>query len=313
MAAAKPMFSDESASDSGSGSGSSSSSSSSDSDSKAKAKEDSSKNVVSGKPTDTFTVNRQYAERFEHNKRREETHRLAEKVKREYIIRPGDIGEDSDSDTSSSESDEGDVPVKFDTQFAKALLRIKNKDPAIYDEEKALFSDDDDDDVDEAKKKRKKKAPKKQTLRQVTAAQLLEGGAEALEQEEQEMLTLQKTTTGRSYVEEQADLKNAFKHAAGIDGTEAGTMGKSKKKFVGKSQDAMDIDLDSDSGSDSDSGGLKVKRRDVGFLGDDGGSSDDDDADEAGTQKAAEAKARLGEFFGTEKASDKNEQVRISH
>ena len=160
MAAAKPMFSDESASDSGSGSGSSSSSSSSDSDSKAKAKEDSSKNVVSGKPTDTFTVNRQYAERFEHNKRREETHRLAEKVKREYIIRPGDIGEDSDSDTSSSESDEGDVPVKFDTQFAKALLRIKNKDPAIYDEEKALFSDDDDDDVDEAKKKRKKKRPK---------------------------------------------------------------------------------------------------------------------------------------------------------
>ena len=95
------------------------------------------------------------------------------------------------------------------------------------------------------------------------------------------MLTLQKTTTGRSYVEEQADLKNAFKHAAGIDGTEAGTMGKSTKKFVGKSQDAMDIDLDSDSGSDSDSGGLKVKRRDVGFLGDDGGSSDDDDADEA--------------------------------
>ena len=44
------------------------------------------------------------------------------------------------SETSSSESDEGDVPAKFDAQFAEALLKIKTKDPAIYREDAELFS-----------------------------------------------------------------------------------------------------------------------------------------------------------------------------
>ena len=142
-AAAKAMFSDD---ESGSGSGSDSDSGSEDSGSSSgsdeTAKRVSSKagNVV-GKETDVLTINKKFAERFEHNKRREETHRLQEKVKREYILRPGDVGEGSDSETSSSESDEGDVPAKFDAQFAEALLKIKTKDPAIYREDAELFSE----------------------------------------------------------------------------------------------------------------------------------------------------------------------------
>ena len=161
-AAAKAMFSDD---ESGSGSGSDSDSGSEDSGSSSgsdeTAKRVSSKagNVV-GKETDVLTINKKFAERFEHNKRREETHRLQEKVKREYILRPGDVGEGSDSETSSSESDEGDVPAKFDAQFAEALLKIKTKDPAIYREDAELFSSDDGDDDDDAKVKKKRERPR---------------------------------------------------------------------------------------------------------------------------------------------------------
>ena len=287
-AAAKAMFSDD---ESGSGSGSDSDSGSEDSGSSSgsddTAKRVSSKagNVV-GKETDVLTINKKFAERFEHNKRREETHRLQEKVKREYILRPGDVGEGSDSETSSSESDEGDVPAKFDAQFAEALLKIKTKDPAIYREDAELFSSDDDDD-DDAKVK-KKRAPKKQTLREVTARQLLEGGAEAYEQEDAEVEARRRKATGRSYVEEQEDLKNAFKTAAGIDGV------KTSEKNAG------------DSDSDSDSGGLRVKRRAI----EDDDDEDDDDEDDDDKRASNLARTKLGAFFradGAEGEADKNE------
>ena len=64
----------------------------------------------------------------------------------------------------------------------------------------------------------KKKKPKKQTLRQVVANQLLEGGARAFEDEDADDAE-PKDDGKKSYVEEQADLKRAFKDAAeGSDG-----------------------------------------------------------------------------------------------
>ena len=296
-AAAKAMFSDD---ESGSGSGSDSDSGSEDSGSSSgsdeTAKRVSSKagNVV-GKETDVLTINKKFAERFEHNKRREETHRLQEKVKREYILRPGDVGEGSDSETSSSESDEGDVPAKFDAQFAEALLKIKTKDPAIYREDAELFSSDDDDDDDDAKVK-KKRAPKKQTLREVTARQLLEGGAEAYEQEDAEAEVRRREASGRSYVEEQEDLKNAFKTAAGIDGVKT------------SEKNAWDSD------SDSDSGGLRVKRQASsaisGFSDSEKDAEDDDDDDDDEKRASNLARTKLGAFFradGAKGEADKNE------
>ena len=288
-AAAKAMFSDD---ESGSGSGSDSDSGSEDSGSSSgsdeTAKRVSSKagNVV-GKETDVLTINKKFAERFEHNKRREETHRLQEKVKREYILRPGDVGEGSDSETSSSESDEGDVPAKFDAQFAEALLKIKTKDPAIYREDAELFSSDDGDDA----KVKKKRAPKKQTLREVTARQLLEGGAEAYEQEDAEAEARRREASGRSYVEEQEDLKNAFKTAAGID----------VEENVREER----------SDSDSDSGGLRVKRRAIsGFSDSEEDAEDDDDEDDDEKRVSNLARTKLGAFFradGAKGEADKNE------
>ena len=293
-AAAKAMFSDD---ESGSDSGSDTSGSSSGSDDTAKRRASKAPSNVAGKAGDVLTINKKFAERFEHNKRREETHRLQEKVKREYILRPGDVGDsESDSETSSSESDEGDVPAKFDAQFAEALLKIKTKDPAIYREDAELFSsddDDDDDDDDDAKEtKKKKRAPRKETLREVTARQLLEGGAEAYEREDAEAEARRRHASGRSYVEEQEDLKNAFKTAAGMDG-----------KKVSASAERTS----SGSDSDSDSDGLRVKRRAIsGFSDSDGDDEEEDDEKRAATL----AKTKLGAFFradGAEGEEDKNE------
>ena len=215
----------------------------------------------------------------------EETQRLQEKVKREYILRPGNEDEDSDDESSSSESDEGDLPERFDEQFAKALVRIKRKDPEIYKPDVELFSDvsesssedesassSSDDDAKEKKKKKTSKRPKKETLREVTARQLLEGGARAFEEDEVAPAKPSGKPSGKSYVEEQADLKNAFKAAAA----------------------SSESDSDDDSDSDSDRGGLKVKRR----------AEKPDDA------SAAEAETALGEFFGGEAATKEDAFLR---
>eukprot|EP00227_Mantoniella_beaufortii_P014911 CAMPEP_0197588210 /NCGR_PEP_ID=MMETSP1326-20131121/9574_1 /TAXON_ID=1155430 /ORGANISM="Genus nov. species nov., Strain RCC2288" /LENGTH=326 /DNA_ID=CAMNT_0043153013 /DNA_START=161 /DNA_END=1137 /DNA_ORIENTATION=+ len=241
-----------------------------------------SSNSKGGGELDQLTINSKYAARFEHNKARDEMQRLQEKVKHEVILRPGDLGineEDDDDDLSGDsddddESDDGVMPDKVEEQFASALLRIKRKDPALYRPDTELFSDmeetssddededdededeDEDDDGEEGKKTKKKKAskekvPKKQTLRQVIATQLLEGGAEAFENLDNEgpagpgyngLGSAPKG--GKSYVEEQADLKKAFLAAVPDSDSESGS--------------------DSDgSGSDSDKmrGGLVVKRR----------------------------------------------------
>ncbi len=233
-----------------------------------------------------LTINAKYAARFEHNKKREEKHRLEEKVKREYFLPTGAEGEDdSDGDDSDSDdSDDGDVPGKLDAQFARALVRIKSKDPSLYEPDTELFSsdaeessssddDDDDDEDDENKKKKKKKKkekkPKRQTLREVVAGQLLEGGARAFEDDDD--AAAPRRPNEKSYVEEQADLKKAFKDAA----------------------DGADSDDDGGSGSDS-GGGLRVKRR-AGAM--------DSDADSDEDAKAA--KGALCEYFdGKEKEND---------
>ena len=259
MAKAKEMF--DSDSDSGSDSEGSDAS-----DSGASSGSDSADANVKG-AKDSFTINEKFAARFEHNKRREEKQRLEEKLKREFII--GDGGSDDDSGTSSSESDEGEIPRKMEEQFARALAKIKKRDPSIYQPDAKLFSDDDSDSESGSgdEKKGKKKKPKKQTLRQVVANQLLEGGARAFEDEDAEP----KDDGKKSYVEEQADLKRAFKDAAeGSDGD----------------------DESSDSDSDS-AGGLRVKKK-----------AGDADSDSDSEGMGDEAKKAYGEYFDAEEAED---------
>ena len=163
----------------------------------------------------------------------------------------------------------------MEEQFARALAKIKTRDPSIYRPDAKLFSDDDDSGSDDdGKGDTKKKKPKKQTLREVVANQLLEGGARAFEDDDDGSMK-PKDDGKKSYVEEQADLKRAFKDAGGVG-------------------DGDDDDESSDSDSDS-AGGLRVKKR---------AGEDDSDSDSDSEGMGDEAKKAYGEYFDAEKAGD---------
>ena len=83
----------------------------------------------------------------QHNKRREELHRLKEKhpdlaARLEARAARTAAGDDGGSETSPSSSDsEGDDPdgVEGDVAFLDALVKLKRRDPSLYDEKTKLF------------------------------------------------------------------------------------------------------------------------------------------------------------------------------
>ncbi|KZL72506.1 ribosome biogenesis protein KRI1, partial [Colletotrichum tofieldiae] len=91
--------------------------------------------------TPQLKVNEEYAKRFEHNKKREELHRLEEKFKKTGK------GKDGDSDADSSSSDETEDEEGFlatedlDAQISATLSAIKNKDPRVLDKNFSFFQE----------------------------------------------------------------------------------------------------------------------------------------------------------------------------
>jgi len=182
---------------------------------------------------DTLKVNEKFARRFEHNERRKEEHRLKERVGKEYLLKQmyhrtrelADEDEDDEDESSSSESDEGEIEEKREKQFVEVLEKLKNKDPSVYDPTMKVYESDssssDDDDQKKKKKKKTTKKKKKMTLREVQARDLLKGGAEAYEtdndSDDDDGLGKRNKNAGPSYVEEQEELKNAFKKAAKVN------------------------------------------------------------------------------------------------
>ncbi|KAI1085759.1 Krr1-domain-containing protein [Whalleya microplaca] len=80
-------------------------------------------------------INTEYAKRFEHNKKREELHRLEEKYKSNQASRnkSGD-GNDSDSSSDETEDENGFLATEdLDAAISATLQAIKNKDPRVYD------------------------------------------------------------------------------------------------------------------------------------------------------------------------------------
>ncbi|OHE95645.1 KRI1-like family protein [Colletotrichum orchidophilum] len=88
-------------------------------------------------------VNEEYAKRFEHNKKREEMHRLEEKFKKPGKGRKDD--NDSDADSSSSDETEDEdgflATEDLDAQISATLSAIKNKDPRVLDKNFSFFQD----------------------------------------------------------------------------------------------------------------------------------------------------------------------------
>ncbi|KAK5627702.1 hypothetical protein RRF57_003417 [Xylaria bambusicola] len=95
-------------------------------------------------------INDSYAKRFEHNKKREELHRLEEKYKSN---RPNSGNsksrEDDEGDESSSDETEDDdgflATEELDAQISATLQAIKNKDPRLYDGKSTFYTPIDED------------------------------------------------------------------------------------------------------------------------------------------------------------------------
>ena len=113
-----------------------------------------------------FKVNQDFAKRFEHNKKREEKHRLEEKYgpasssKRKADTSGDDGGsEDGSSSEDISEDDDAEFATQdVDDEIMATLQAIKNKDPRLYDQN-AKFYHDFEVDAEGVKVKKDKEKP----------------------------------------------------------------------------------------------------------------------------------------------------------
>mmetsp|Transcript_26745 Transcript_26745/g.87736 ORF Transcript_26745/g.87736 Transcript_26745/m.87736 type:complete len:677 (+) Transcript_26745:41-2071(+) len=161
-----------------------------------------------------FRVNKDFARRFEHNKKREELDRLKAK---HPDIAAANLGEASDSEEEDDEEDAEEAP-QFDAAFLETLSKIKKRDPSIYDKEKHFFPAKEAADAEAtAGGKVAKSKRKKMLLKDIIAKQAIEdaenggdvdddaaGGGEDEDDDDGGNLT---------YAQQQARLKRQFLEA----------------------------------------------------------------------------------------------------
>lgn len=157
-------------------------------------------------------VNEEYAKRFEHNKKREELHRLQEKYGK------GKDAAASGSESESSSDDETEDEAGFlitedlDNEISATLQAIKNKDPRIYDKNATFYKPFEP----EAEGASKEKKEKPVTIRDYHRERYMAGDVGAEDDTA--------AAEPRTYVQEQDDLKksivNDFHAAAAADDSE---------------------------------------------------------------------------------------------
>ncbi|KAI0406686.1 KRI1-like family C-terminal-domain-containing protein [Xylaria palmicola] len=110
-------------------------------------------------------INDAFAKRFEHNKKREELHRLEEKYgsKQSNSGNSKTKGDDEADDSSSDETEDDDgflATEELDAQISATLQAIKNKDPRLYDGKTTFYEPiDEDSTIQPAAAKQKKEKP----------------------------------------------------------------------------------------------------------------------------------------------------------
>ncbi|XP_020247867.1 protein KRI1 homolog [Asparagus officinalis] len=116
-------------------------------------------------------IDKEFARRFEHNKKREDLQRFEELKKKGVVASSSD---DSSDDESLSSDDE---PQK-DLKFYDALVKVKKQDPILNQKDAKLFesSSDDEDSHGESSKRKKKEKP--MYLKDVNYKYLTEEGPE---------------------------------------------------------------------------------------------------------------------------------------
>ncbi|KAI0128419.1 KRI1-like family-domain-containing protein [Xylariales sp. AK1849] len=103
-------------------------------------------------------INDEYARRFEHNKKREERHRLEEKYKGQSNGKAVDHGEEelNSSDDETEDEDGYLATEELDAQLNATLEAIRKKDPRIYDGTTTFYAGADGSADDQPKAKKEK-------------------------------------------------------------------------------------------------------------------------------------------------------------
>jgi len=106
-------------------------------------------------PEPTFKINESYAARLEHNKKREELHRLEAKYGKS--LPPENDQEESDEESSSESEDEAGelVTPQLDAEIWRTIAMIREKRPEVYDENFKVFKEDEE--VPKMEKEKKEK------------------------------------------------------------------------------------------------------------------------------------------------------------
>ncbi|KAJ9474528.1 Protein KRI1 [Pseudozyma hubeiensis] len=87
-----------------------------------------------------FTINKDFAERYLHNKQRAEIHQLEAKYGKDALA-SGDEDSETDSESDVTEDEDGDqVNANVDAAIFRTLQRIRNKDAALYDSKTDIFA-----------------------------------------------------------------------------------------------------------------------------------------------------------------------------
>lgn len=166
-----------------------------------------------------LNVNQEFAKRFEHNKKREELHRLKEKypevAARMEARAAGGI--DSEDESTSEEEDDGIIPDKTEAQIFETLMKIKRKDKSIYDKDAKFYSSEEESDGEGGKRAKKKRKEKPMYLKDVVykeAMDLAAGlGSDSDDENEGGRRRGDEGPVVKTYTQEQQDLKNQFLHA----------------------------------------------------------------------------------------------------
>ncbi|KAH6654627.1 KRI1-like family-domain-containing protein [Truncatella angustata] len=142
-------------------------------------------------------VNNEYAARFEHNKKREERHRLEEKFGKGKPQDHQDHDDDEDDSDDETEDEDGYLATEeLDAQLMATLEALRKKDPRIYDPEAKFY-----DPVDGAPQPQpKEKKEKPVTLRDYHRERILAGDTGADEDQEHP----------QTYGQEQDSLKKSI-------------------------------------------------------------------------------------------------------
>jgi protein KRI1 len=110
-------------------------------------------------PPATLQINESYAARLEHNKAREELHRLEAKYGKN--IPPAhnnnkyDDDDDSEESTSESEDEVGElVTPALDAEIWRTIAMIRERRPEVYDENFKVFNEEESAPVEKLKKEK---------------------------------------------------------------------------------------------------------------------------------------------------------------